>query len=203
MARNRKSKRRQNPRTRILALGLVGAGLLAIGLVVLIMLPKGAGANAGGQDSVNSASQLPSSIPMEVNFSAPSLELEDLNGEKVALADFEGQVVLLNNWATWCPPCKAEMPTLQAYFEDHQAQGFTIVAVEAGEPVSQVAAFVEEYGLTFNVFPDLGQRSISAFRNMSLPNSFVIDRSGKVRLAWTGAISREMLEKYVTPLMEE
>jgi len=142
-------------------------------------------------------------VPQEVDYPAPPLALVDVNGQSVALADYAGQVVLLNNWATWCPPCRAEMPELQAYHTAHQEQGFTVIAVEAGDPASQVQQFVEEYGLTFPVWVDTGQQALTVFRNLALPNSFVIDREGQVRLAWSGAITLDVLEKYVTPLLEE
>jgi peroxiredoxin len=95
------------------------------------------------------------------------------------------------------------MPTLQAYYDDYSATGFTIIAIDAGDPVADVAAFVEDYGLTFPVWPDLAQKATVAFRNPGLPSSYVIDRDGVVRLAWTGAISRNTLDKFVTPLLEE
>ncbi len=98
---------------------------------------------------------------------------------------------------------KEQIPVGQAFFDEHRRQNFTIIAIEAGETASDVAQFVKQYGLTFPVWPDPDQKSIQAFRNMSLPNSYVIDRTGIVRLAWTGAISREILEQYVTPLLEE
>lgn len=200
MSRQRKSKRKShNNSPQVLAMMLIGAGLLAIGAVSLVLLPR-LGANASS--SAGQASS-PSSIPVQVDFPAPELSLTDLNGGQVSLADFRGQVILVNNWATWCPPCKAEMPTLQAFYEDHQGQDFTIVAIEAGEPAADVSAFARQYGLSFQVWPDPNQKSLTAFRNMSLPNSYVIDKSGQVRLAWSGAINREMLEKYVTPVLEE
>lgn len=142
-------------------------------------------------------------IPAPVNFPAPKVELTDLDGNPAALSDYRGQVILYNAWATWCPPCKEEMPTLQAYYEAHKTQGFVIVAIEDGQPVDEVAAFVHDYGLTFLVWPDLEYRATTAFRTNSLPSSFVIDRQGTVRLAWVGAITREALETYVTPLLEE
>jgi hypothetical protein len=77
------------------------------------------------------------------------------------------------------------------------------IAIEAGESPVDVAAFVKEYGLGFSVWPDPSQKALEAFRNNALPNSYLIDRSDVVRLAWSGAISREMLEKYVTPLLED
>jgi len=138
-----------------------------------------------------------------VNYPAPELTLSDLQGNPSSLTDYLGQVVLVNNWATWCPPCKAEMPALQAYYQTHTAQGFVILGIEAGEPADEVTAFVEQYGLTFPVWLDAKGLALEAFRNFSLPSSYVIDRDGVVRLAWSGAISREMLEKYVTPVVVE
>ena len=69
--------------------------------------------------------------------------------------------------------------------------------------MAQVSSFVESYALTFPVWPDPDKQSLTAFRNSGLPNSYLIDRVGIVRLAWTGAISQSVLEKYVTPIIEE
>ncbi len=144
-----------------------------------------------------------SSIPAEVNYAAPELALENLNGGTESLADYRGKVVLVNNWATWCPPCKAELPTLVAFYNEHAADGFVIIGIEAGEPANQVAPFAEQYQITYPVWLDPGHLSGRAFNNQSLPNSYVIDRTGTIRLAWTGQISREMLERHVTPLIAE
>jgi len=176
-------------------MALVGAGLLIIGAVALIMIPKPEVSAEGGAER--------SAIPVQVEFPAPKLKLKDLQGREVSLEDHLGQVVLVNNWATWCPPCKAEMPILQAYYESHQDQGFTIVAIEAGDPLFEVKDFVSRTGLTFPIWTDPSSQSLIAFRNQSLPNSYLIDRTGVVRLAWTGAISRNILEQYVTPIVEE
>jgi peroxiredoxin len=195
MPRQHKKKKGDFSRPQVVALGLMGAGLLVLGVLAIFLLPKPA--------TIKQPADQPSSVPVEVDFDTPQFDLKDLQGKTVSLADYQGQVVLVNNWATWCPPCKAEMPTLQAFYDDHNQQKFTIVGIEAGEPAPDVAQFVKEHGLTFPIWPDLGQKSILAFRNQNLPNSYVIDRTGKVRLAWTGAISRKMLEDYVTPLLEE
>lgn len=95
------------------------------------------------------------------------------------------------------------MPTLEAYYHDHQKQGFTIVAIEAGEPAEVVAEFVRQHGLTFPVWLDPGLAALAEFRNDALPSSYLIDRNGQVRLAWSGPISQDQLEKFVTPLLEE
>jgi peroxiredoxin len=193
--RQHKKKKSDSNRPQVIALGLMGAGLIVLGVLAFFLLPKSGTANQPTGES--------SSVPVAVDFEAPIFDLKDLQGQTVSLADYQGQVILVNNWATWCPPCKAEMPTLQAYYDEHHQQNFTIVGIEAGEPTPDVAQFVKEHGLTFPIWPDIGQKSILAFRNQNLPNSYVIDRTGRVRLAWTGAISRKMLENYVTPLLEE
>jgi cytochrome c biogenesis protein CcmG, thiol:disulfide interchange protein DsbE len=144
-----------------------------------------------------------STTPVEVNYPAPELTLESVAGGSESLTDYSDQVVLVNNWATWCPPCKAEMPTLAAYYKAHAKEGFMIVAIEAGEPLDQVKAFVDQYQLPFSVWLDPDGKAVQAFKNGSLPNSYVIDRTGTVRLMWTGEITKEMLEKYITPLLGE
>lgn len=174
-------------------MALIGAGLVAIGSVVWILLP---GLIAGERPEL-------SAIPAKVNYPAPSLRLTDMQGNPVSLEGYRGQVVLVNNWATWCPPCKEEMPALQAFYEAHRDQNFTIIAIEAGEPAAEVMDFVKLYGLTFPVWTDPTLLATAAFRNPGLPSSYLIDVRGKVRLAWVGAISPEMLEEYVTPLLTE
>jgi len=183
----------------VIALVFVGAGLVLLAGVALFFLFVNPTDTIKGN---NSAGQ-PSAIPMVVDFPAPDLQLTDLAGQPVSLEEYRGLVVLVNNWATWCPPCKAEMPTLQAFYEDHRQSGFSIIAVEAGEPVEQVAEFTRQMGLTFPVWPDPDQKLYDVFHNISLPTSWLINRDGQVVLTWTGAIDRQVLEQYVTPLLEE
>ncbi len=93
------------------------------------------------------------------------------------------------------------MPTLESYYESHASDGFMIIAIEAGDAQKDVMPFVQAHGLKFRVWLDPQNASLAAFRNPNLPNSFVIDRSGVVRYAWTGEINRAMLEEYITPLL--
>jgi peroxiredoxin len=183
-----RKRRQQNP------LVPIGIGIFLIVIAVLFMAaPK----------SDSKADSLSSVVPMAVNFAAPELSLENIQGETRSLADYRKDVVLVNNWATWCPPCKAEMPTLSAYYNEHSAEGFTIIAIEAGDEKTAVSEFAQSYNLKFQVWLDPNGAALKAFGNGSLPNSYVIDRSGTVRYAWTGEINQAMLEKYVTPLLTE
>ena len=143
-----------------------------------------------------------STVPARVNFPAPELTLTDIQGVSRSIADYRGQVVLVNLWATWCAPCKEEMPALQAFYEDYRDRGFVVIAINDGEPAADVRAFVGEYELTFPVWLDPTYIATEeAFHTLNLPASFVIDREGTIQLAWVGRISSSMLEQYLTPLI--
>jgi len=121
-----------------------------------------------------------------------------------SLADYRGQVILVNLWATWCPPCKEEMPALQSFYNQHKDQGFIVVAINDGDPTKDVLQFVKDYKLTFPVWLDPTYLATErAFKSLNLPTSFVIDRNGVVQLQWVGGISRKMLDKHVIPLITE
>jgi thiol-disulfide isomerase/thioredoxin len=171
-------------------------GLILLGTVAFLAWPK--------VESGPSAFTTSLTVPVTVNYAAPDLTLFDLNGVEHELTDHLGEVVLVNLWATWCPPCKAEMPVLKSYYEDHAEEGFVTIAINDGDPADSVAAFVQEYGLTFQVWLDPTYEATErAFKTRNLPSSFVIDREGIIRLRWVGEIDRPSLEKYVTPLILE
>lgn len=193
-----KPKRARRSRANLPGMVVLGAGLILVGLAAWMMWPRPDVAASGP------ASGASLTVPVEVDYKAPALTLSDLGGTEHSLAEYRGQVVLVNLWATWCPPCKAEMPTLKAYYEAHQADGFVTIAVNDGDPADAVAAFVQEYSLTFPVLLDPTYEATErAFKTRNLPSSFVIDRDGNVRLRWVGEIDRTALEKYVTPLILE
>ena len=194
--RRTNSNRRKNTHPLI----LIGIGLLLIGVVSAAWIINAV--KAEGQTSSSSTEEF-SVIPAAVEFPAPKLVLNDLNGETVALSDHIGKVVLVNNWATWCPPCAAEMPTLQSYYQEHFGEGFILLAIEAGDPLPDVIQFVADHRLTFPILLDPMNLALRAFQNDALPSSYVVDGEGIVRLAWTGPINLDKLEEYVTPLLEE
>jgi thiol-disulfide isomerase/thioredoxin len=199
MPKNRTSEKRSSNR-QVMAMVLIGAGLVFLGGLAMILLPRfTAGANAPQESIADYASV----TPFEVDFAAPELNLIDLQGEPVALSDYRGQVVLVNNWAFWCPPCRAEMPVLQEYYDAHRHQDFVVIGIEAGDELVDVEYHVDLYKLSFPIWLDLETEALRAFNNPSLPNSYVIDAEGRVRLAWSGPVDRATLEKYVTPLLEK
>ena len=135
---------------------------------------------------------------------APDFTLPNLAGETVALSDLQGRVVLVNIWATWCPPCRAEMPAIEAVYQRYRDQGFTVLAVNQMEPQVAVADFVQELGLTFPIVLD-GQGSVSQlYRVRALPTTFFIGRDGMIRdMLIGGPMSESFIESKVVPLREE
>lgn len=143
-------------------------------------------------------------VPAAANYPAPELTLTDLDGVSHSLADYRGQVVLVNLWATWCEPCKEEMPALQAFYKKYEQDGFTIIAVNDGDPTEDVTQFAKDFELMFPIWLDPTYIATEqAFKTLGLPSSYVIDRSGTVRLQWMGGIEKRALEKYVAPIILE
>ncbi len=179
---------------RIIALILVGFGFLALGISFFMTQRDSA--------SYTSTSEF-STVPAKVDFPAPELTLSTLAGDEASLSDYRGSVVLVNLWATWCPPCTEEMPTLKAFYEKYRSQGFELIAIDQGETLEAVVPFVKEFALPFPVWLDTGSQAGLAFKTMNLPSSYVIDRDGQVRLMWIGGISKRNLEKYVPDIIKE
>jgi thiol-disulfide isomerase/thioredoxin len=182
------------PPGRLMAMIMIGFGFLAIGIAFLLLMDQSSSA-ASAQDF--------STVPVQVDYPAPDLNLTTLGGDPVSLSDYLGQVVLVNLWATWCPPCREEMPTLQAFYEKYKSEGFVLIAIDQGEALPQVNPFVTEFKLTFPVWLDTGSEAGRVFETMNLPSSYVIDRTGQVRLMWIGGISKKNLEKYVPDVIKE
>ena len=180
---------------RNLAFIVMGIGLIAIGVAAMALITmRRAQAERESPSSV---------IPAEADYPAPSLTLNDLDGNPRSLSDYRGQVALVNLWATWCPPCVEELPTLNSFYQDYAEFGFVIIGIDDGEELSVVQEFVTRTGLTFPIWTDPDYLSESAFGTMNLPSSYVIDRQGRVRLQWIGAISRAMLDEFVVPIIDE
>ncbi len=178
------------------ALTLIGAGLLLLSAALWL-------GSAGLPDPFPS-DQTSLSAPAQTDFPAPQLiSLTDLDGEPVALEEYRGSVMLVNLWATWCPPCRAEMPVLEAFYRKYKNDGFVVLALNQREARADVEAFIAEQGLTFPVWLDLRGEAEMKFNTNALPSSYVADRSGRVRLAWIGEIDAAKLEQYVPPIIYE
>lgn len=126
---------------------------------------------------------------------APDFALTTTDGITVSLSSLRGKVVLLNFWATWCPPCKAEMPDLDALHREYGAEhDFLVLGVNNMEGGAEVAGFAQREQLTFPLLLDAdGRVSEKLFSVRYLPTSMIIDREGNIRDAWRGQIAREAM----------
>lgn len=187
-----------NPRTkRLIPFIVLSLGIFSLGIASLILLSPGSHQEGGSSADPDQACI----EPAVVQYSAPKIQLKDLGTNVVSLQDYRGDVVLLNTWATWCPPCRAEMPDLQAFYDKYQQRDFTLVGVNIGETPEQVVDFAVAQQLSFPLWLDPHEDSLRALNTISLPSSVVIDRTGMVRFAWSGATCLSTLERVVAPLI--
>jgi peroxiredoxin len=109
---------------------------------------------------------------------APDFTLETLDGEERSLSSYRGKLVFLNFWATWCPPCRAEMPSMQTLYDTLGTDDFEIVAVNLQEGAGPVQSFIDEHGYTYPILLDGGGRTGGMYGVRAIPSTFLIDRDG-------------------------
>ena len=129
-------------------------------------------------------------FPVGVGSAAPPFTAKDVHsGATRTLADYRGQVVLLNVWATWCEPCKVEMPSMEELYRAYGPRGVHIVAVSIDDVVGEdsIRAYAKQLGLTFEILHDPTHAVERAYQTTGYPESFVIDRGGIIRRKWISA----------------
>jgi cytochrome c-type biogenesis protein len=141
-----------------------------------------------GAAALSACAQSDAYRPLEVGDAAPEFAARMLDGSHVSLAELRGKVVLLNVWATWCVPCRKEMPALQQLYQDLGDEGLVVLAVsvDAAGARDAVDTFVNERGIGFDIALDPSGGVQETFRTMGVPESFLIDRDGKIVRRWIG-----------------
>jgi thiol-disulfide isomerase/thioredoxin len=175
-------------RSRLQSAGLIAAGVIL--LASLLLLSARSDKNAGVR-------------PSQIGQPLSNLALNDLSGKTVKLSDFAGEAVLINAWATWCPPCRAEMPALHAFYQAHQAEGFHLLAVNAGESRGAVQPFISQNGFTFQVLLDPGTTALNRLGIHSFPTSILVGRDGTVKNIHVGMFQPEDLQTEILPLLAQ
>ncbi|MEK4086044.1 redoxin domain-containing protein [Psychrobacillus sp. FSL K6-1415] len=180
--------------------------LLAVA-IVFVNLWESKNKDVASEKVVSTSSEnveLSDSSEIEIGKAAPDFELVSLKGESVKLSDYKGKKVILNFWATWCPPCKAEMPHMQKFYEENKQDGIEILAVnltDMDSGIDSIESFVKDYGLTFKIPLDQQGDIGRQYQAFTIPTSYLIDSNGIISNKIVGPMDNEMM-KSLTEEME-
>ena len=169
----------------------------AVTVLALILALLGA---YGERWNLDILADLPARSFVGVGDRAPEFRAPDLAGATVSLADFRGRIVVVNFWATWCPPCRVELPELDAYQAEMDGQ-IVVLGIDTGESSGAVHPFVRQHGLRFPILLDGDGAIATAYGVPGLPTSLIVDRSGVVRERVTGPMTRDTLARRVERLL--
>lgn len=149
---------------------------------------------------------LSSSPSPREGFLAPDFRLDTLDGTKVTLSDLRGKIVLINMWATWCPPCRAEMPALEKSYEQYRDSGVVILGLNVTNQDSErdIPPFVEKFGLTFPILLDRDGSVSALYQLKGLPTTFFVNREGIIRTVVVGGpMSETFIRSKIEALLRE
>ena len=133
---------------------------------------------------------------------APDFQLENLAGQSISISDLQGKPVLLNFWATWCSPCRAEMPYLQQIYEEWSDKGLVLLAIDIGEGPSQIKEFLEANNLSLPVLLDSDKSVAQKYNIWGIPTTFFIDKDGIIQVKIIGAFpNKTAIEKNLNKIM--
>jgi len=150
-----------------------------------------------GGDTVNTSENESSSESNEVGIGkgqmAPDFELKTLDGEIVKLSDYKGQRVMLNFWATWCPPCRAEMPDMEKFQNNKDVKVLAVNLIETESNPDNVQKFIDELELTFTIVLDEKSALSNEYQIVAYPTSFMIDSNGRIQSVVMGALNYDFM----------
>jgi peroxiredoxin len=162
-------------------IGLLGASLLLISL-------SGSVALAG---------------QVKIGEPAPKFTLKSLKGVDLSIEAFKGKVVLLNFWATWCVPCRKEMPYFEKAYRDNKKDGFIVIGVNVLQDADKIWGFIHKEKITFPIALDPDGKTMKLYKVGALPYSLLIDRQGNVKYKHVGLINEKMFDKWIAVIGEK
>ena len=178
-------------------------GLLAVALLGFLLAIQGCAPSVqdtGGSSTIGLKGSELAPAP-EIGRLAPDFTLVDLEGNPVTLSDFRGKTVFINFWATWCPPCRAEMPEIEAVYQKYKDKGVVVIGVDILEPEDVVRQFVEQGGYSWTFVLDTSGEVAGNYRITAIPTSFFIDREGIIQAVNISAITKRAMENKLAEAM--
>ncbi|MGG1658551.1 peroxiredoxin family protein [Brevibacillus sp. NRS-1366] len=142
-------------------------------------------------------------IGIEKGNLAPDFELQTLTGGQVKLSELRGKKVIVNLWATWCPPCRAEIPDMQSFYEENKDKGIVVLGINLTQTetsAEDVSAFAQAYGITFPILLDVDKQVSNVYKAISIPTSFIIDSHGVIQNKFIGPMNQEMMENMLSAI---
>lgn len=134
---------------------------------------------------------------------APSFEVTSTSGGSSSLAAYRGSVVVMNLWASWCPPCRAEMPDLERAYLAERARGVVVLGIDQGEAPAVASAFARSLRITYPILADEQQRYGRVYRALGLPTTVIVDRRGVVAKTFDGPVTYDQVLAVVAPLVSQ
>lgn len=140
-----------------------------------------------------------------IGHPAPGFTLADLSGKNVQLKEITSQnkVTLVNFWATWCPPCRGEIPELVKLYQKYRSQKMALLAINLQEDPGQVKVFAENKGMQFPILIDNKGQVANQYQVTGIPTTFIVDRQGRIRDFIVGGTTYEVLEAKIKPFLKE
>ncbi|MDO8673597.1 MAG: TlpA disulfide reductase family protein [Dehalococcoidia bacterium] len=143
----------------------------------------------------------PMSQVARINEAAPNFTFVDATGVTQTLSDYKGQAVMINFWASWCPPCVGEMPDIEATYRENQSRGLVILGVNLDEDPNVARRFLQLRGITFPSVADTDQIAVYLYRVSPIPETFFIDREGILRDIQIGAMTKGMIKSRIDKIL--
>jgi cytochrome c biogenesis protein CcmG/thiol:disulfide interchange protein DsbE len=134
---------------------------------------------------------------------APDFTLTSFDGETISLSDLRGQVVIINFWASWCPPCRAEAAYLEETWRKYKDQGVFFIGIDYADTDKEALAYIEEFDITYFNGPDLGTRISQEYNMQGVPETFFVDKKGELRGFHIGPIYYPTLDEKIEELLAE
>ena len=177
------------------------AAIVALVYAVVPSLPGPAEIASGAASS--SSGDTGASCPADARAANLDFTVKDMDGKSVSLASFKGKVIVLDFWATWCPPCKAEIPGFVELQNAYGSQGLQIVGVSVDDPVEKLGPFAAEFKMNYPVLVGLGRDDLQdAYGPMwGIPTTFVINRQGKICRKHSGLVGKDRYEQDIKALL--